>query len=186
MGVKIASSTIRPGAAVGVYPKTGYWMSEPGALSTGAPSQNVVRYMPLDLPVGTALDRIGIEHTVAGGAGSVIRLGIYNDDGYGQPGSLLIDAGTLDATVAGAFQSLTIAVTTRTPRIHCAVAAQGSASTPTLRFLAAPVRDPYFTTSNMTSAQNMALTGAATGAFPATASVSGVSGTTGFIQVRIG
>src|SRR5262245_23046802 len=43
-------------------------------------------------PVGktTSFDRIGINCTALG-AGSTVRLGIYNDNGFNTPGTLLVD-----------------------------------------------------------------------------------------------
>ena len=48
------------------------------------------------------MDRIGAEVTVVGTAGAVVRLGIYDDDGSGLPGALVVDAGTIAGTVAAA------------------------------------------------------------------------------------
>lgn len=47
------------------------------------------------------VDRIGLEVTQAGAAGCLVRLGIRRDNGYGYPGELLLDAGTIDGTVVG-------------------------------------------------------------------------------------
>jgi len=50
---------------------------------------------PIFLPT-TTVDRIGIEVTSAGGAGSLGRLGIYNSSSSGNyPDTLLLDAGTV-------------------------------------------------------------------------------------------
>lgn len=51
--------------------------------------------MPFHVSRGVNIDKIGIEVTGAGTAGSVIRLGVYADDGTGKPGALLLDAGTV-------------------------------------------------------------------------------------------
>lgn len=42
------------------------------------------------------------EMTVAGGAGSAVRVGLYADDGSGYPGALVADFGTLNAQSTGA------------------------------------------------------------------------------------
>jgi len=52
------------------------------------------------------LDRINIYISTAV-AGGLVRLGIYNDDGSGKPGSLLLDAGEIDASTTG-NKSITI------------------------------------------------------------------------------
>lgn len=84
----------------------------PNATSTstnGALGEGTLRLAPSYVPNAVALTRIGAEITTTGEAGSKVRLGIYTDDGRGQPGRLVIDAGQIlgdSATV----QELTIAV----------------------------------------------------------------------------
>ncbi len=58
--------------------------------------------IPFWVSNGASFDRIGAEVTVAGAASTVIRLGIYADNGKGTPGALLLDAGTIagDAVAA--------------------------------------------------------------------------------------
>lgn len=59
-------------------------------------------------PVGNTVtvDRIGI-WVNAGVALSVVRLGIYRDTGSGYPGTLVLDAGTIDASSQG-FKEITV------------------------------------------------------------------------------
>lgn len=59
------------------------------------------------LPAVT-LDRIQVQHFTTQAAGEVARLGIYNDNGRGYPGTLLLDAGTVDLSTAIATKSITI------------------------------------------------------------------------------
>lgn len=54
--------------------------------------------MPFDVGRQLTLDRIGIEVTVGGTTGNVVRLGIY-DTQNGLPTNLVLDAGTIDGTV---------------------------------------------------------------------------------------
>lgn len=70
------------------------------SLSTYAAALNSMHLQPMPLTAGT-LDRIGIEVTGAGGVGSVIRLGLYADNGEGFAGALILDAGTVDSTGTG-------------------------------------------------------------------------------------
>jgi hypothetical protein len=51
--------------------------------------------LPWSVPNTVTLSRIGAEVTIIGDVGSKVRLGIYNDDGTGRPGTLLLDAGTI-------------------------------------------------------------------------------------------
>lgn len=69
--------------------------------SSAALGNNVLRLCPWLVPNSITLARIGAEVSAAGAAGSVLRLGIYADNGYGQPSILVLDAGTIDATVVG-------------------------------------------------------------------------------------
>lgn len=101
-----------------------------GALTTGS-----LRMTPFLVPNAVTLDRIGGEITIIGDVGSKLRIGIYEDDGTGRPGDLILDAGTIagdSATVqqitinqaldpgiywiGGAVQTVT--VTQPTVRIH--------------------------------------------------------------------
>ncbi len=45
-----------------------------------------------------AFDRIGLELTVGGAVGSIVRLGVYDDVG-GLPGNLVQECGSIDGTV---------------------------------------------------------------------------------------
>lgn len=56
--------------------------------------------MPLVVPDSATLDRIGVNCSTAG-AGSLARLGLYRDNGSGKPGSLLLQAGTVDLSTTG-------------------------------------------------------------------------------------
>jgi hypothetical protein len=73
--------------------------------TSGGLGNNTLRLIPFYVSQPTCIDRIGTEVTVAGEAGSVVRLGIFDDAG-GLPGSPVIDAtvsaaaiGTPEATV---------------------------------------------------------------------------------------
>lgn len=76
-----------------------------------------------------SIDRIAIEVTTLALA-TVVRLGIYNDDGSVFPGSLLLDAGTVDTSTAG-LKTITISQTL-SPGLYWLAAATGATS-PELR-----------------------------------------------------
>lgn len=63
-----------------------------------------LRLVPWVVRRTTTLATIGAQITVAGEAGSKVRLTIYADDGTGRPGALVIDAGQLDGTVVGSAE----------------------------------------------------------------------------------
>jgi hypothetical protein len=94
------------GAVPGLAPRTGAYLSLSGTATTG-PGAGSLRTYRLDLAASGTADRIGIEVTTLA-AGSSIGLAIYNHDATtGLPGTLLLDAGTVDSTSTG-FKEITI------------------------------------------------------------------------------
>jgi hypothetical protein len=78
------------------------WYTSPitgSAITTGAPSANVLRAIPFIVSKETTLDRIAmnVSNSKAGSA----RLGIYEDNGNLYPSALLLDAGTVDTGSTG-------------------------------------------------------------------------------------
>lgn len=64
--------------------------------------------VPIYVPSSTTFTRIGVNVVNGGGAGVVVRLGIYLDDGVTGPNNLIVDAGaTIDMTVVNR-QEITI------------------------------------------------------------------------------
>ncbi len=69
------------------------------AITTGAPTANVLRAIPFVVPKDVTLDRIAINvSTLKAG---LARLGIYEDNGNVYPGALVIDAGEVNTGTAG-------------------------------------------------------------------------------------
>lgn len=95
------------------------------------------RAEPFDVDEQAALDRIAVSITDAGTSGAEVRLGLYDDDGDGSPGALIVDAGTVDGTTAG-DKAITISETVGPGRIWMVAVNQGGASTtPQLRYVSA-------------------------------------------------
>lgn len=70
-----------------------------GSGTSGGLGANV-RAMPIWVPEPMAIDRIGCEVTAAGDAGSLIRLGLWDDAGNGAlPAALHLDSGTTPGDV---------------------------------------------------------------------------------------
>ena len=117
-------------------------------------------------PVG--LDRIGTKVNVAGGAGSVIRLGIYRDvDGL--PRDLVLDAGTIDGTSA-TMQAITISVQLPRDIYWMGVVAQVGTSPGVVAYTPVGAGCPFIgipTQSSSTTAMAYWIAGV-TGALPAT------------------
>ena len=95
----------------GIHRRSGmYYLTTPHtATSTnGAMGNGTGRFSPWTVRRTMQFVRIGAEVTAAGEAGSVVRLGIYADDGTGYPGALVLDAGTI-AGDSATVQEITIA-----------------------------------------------------------------------------
>lgn len=90
------------GASVGLT----LW--RPGRLSTighttrttQSLTQDRLYYHPMIFEESVTIDAVGVDVTTAGGAGAVVRLGLYADDD-GWPGSRLVDFGTVASTSTG-------------------------------------------------------------------------------------
>ena len=95
-----------------------------GTVSTTAMVLNFEYATPIVIPVARTLIEISIKVTT-NVATSVIRLGIRNDDGSGNlwPGSVLLDAGTVDSATSTGIKTITISQDV-TPGLYwlCAVA----------------------------------------------------------------
>lgn len=157
-----------PGAAI---PVTGqYATAERSGSSTGAAGSGVLFLQYLPLGADAVLDRIGVEVTT-GVASTDLRLGIYADDN-GNPGALLLDAGVVDTSAAGAAQA-TISQAVTGPGVWLAAARQ-SASSATFRVTTSNgAAYPRYTRNSLTVVTQFALnclsaTGV-TGALPSTA-----------------
>lgn len=93
-------------------------------------SKDIIRAIPFIVSKTTTLDRIGMEITGAGTAGSVLRLGIY-DDVNGVPTNLILDAGTIAADSATA-QTIKISQVL-TPGLYYLTFVHNSTATITVR-----------------------------------------------------
>lgn len=91
---------------------SGEYISSPASSVSGiTPGNGVLYLIPVNVPRIIDINNLAVNITVAGTAGSVVRLGIYNaGDNNDLPGNLLLDAGTVDTTTTGLK---TIAVTQR-------------------------------------------------------------------------
>lgn len=75
--------------------------------ATGGLTKDLQWGVPFIVTNDCVMDRLGIEITIAGTAGSLSRLGIYNDNGNNSPSTLLLDAGTV-ANDSATLQLITI------------------------------------------------------------------------------
>lgn len=112
------------------------WLSPMGSASTLTLVADKLYAIPVDLNDPQTLTAVSLEITSAGSAGSVVRLGVYADDGTGVPGSLIVDAGTIDGTILYATTpgQLVISKLRSVERVYLCAAGQGSPATqPTVR-----------------------------------------------------
>jgi hypothetical protein len=168
---------------VGTFPVTvsqnkipGRYYGNPVASVTTFPeANNNLILTPWRFETSISIDRIAIDVTTGGTVGSVTRLGVYADNN-GIPGTLLIDAGTVDSTSTG-VKELTIALTLAPGLYYFASASQGAPATqPTIR-VGAPLISAGSTVA-ATVLANLAvvnISGGVTGAFVSSPAISSAS-----------
>lgn len=82
------------------------------------------------LAADTPIKAIGTQIRTAGSTGAVVRLSLYAPNGAGGgPGTLIVDAGTIDATTTGWKEAAFSAVTAPAGPVWVAVAGQGAPTT---------------------------------------------------------
>jgi len=87
------------------------------------PAQSRVTFFPIEIASCTIHTMWCTNWTTV--AGATIRMGIYNSDSSGFPGTLLIDAGTVDASTTTGYKSIAVNVTLPTGRFWIAGVSQG-------------------------------------------------------------
>jgi len=80
------------------------------APSNAAVSANITFFTPFFVSASTSIDRIGIMTGSSFSGTSSVRLGIYNDSS-GQPGSVVVDGGTVSCTAASTAYTVTVSTT---------------------------------------------------------------------------
>lgn len=152
-----------------------YYQTTPHATTTtnGALGVGTGRFSPWAVRRTISIVRLGAEVSTAGEAGSLVRLGIYADDGTGYPGALVLDAGTI-AGDSATVQEITVS-TVLTPGLYWvgAVVQNVVTTQPHLRAIAVDLSSEMpLTTSGATPTTNwtpgVGFTGfSMTGALPA-------------------
>lgn len=111
----------------------GHWYTPHHSTSASvATTEARLMMFPFDLSAPMKIDQTMFEVAIVGGAGEVVRLGYYADDGsYNRPGALIADVGT--AAVDGSIGNKTIShavATLPAGRIWSVGVAQGASGTP--------------------------------------------------------
>jgi hypothetical protein len=184
-------------SALGLFvppnPQSGQYMLPIAPSSTNSsPSlgNGTVRAMPWMLQRPLSINRIGAEIVTAGQAGSLLRLGIYADDGTGRPGPLMIDAGTVPGDAIAAAVEVPCVVTLPVGIVWLAAVVQNAPATqPSVRTavnVTAPFLLPLGTLLPTASATAVgaAHNGAVQGALPAQFVWSFASGAAARLFVR--
>ena len=146
-----------------------FFCNSQGTTSTGNTTNNTVRVSPWLVTEVITISRLFAEFTAAGEASSEFRFGIWNDDGAGKPGTLLLDAGT--ASTAGSPGAFEVTVSQAVgPGIYwVGGAVQNASSTqPTMRTVntsTLPTALPLGSSLPSTTAAGTFIQGSVTGAF---------------------
>ena len=95
--IKTVPFTI-PFAKKGNYYRAG---NSTGFSTIYVPTTNHMFSQIMCFPEEITIDRLAIYVSVAGAAGSVVRMGLYADDGTLHPGQLIYDSGEINTTTTG-------------------------------------------------------------------------------------
>lgn len=102
--------------------------------STTQPLNGVANFSAYWLPKGFTITKLHARVTTGGSAGALCRLFVYKDNGKGEPGALLVDGGTIDATSTTPAEKTVSAVCPYSGWYHFGAATQGApATTPIYR-----------------------------------------------------
>lgn len=112
-----------------------YYGTPVSSVSTGSLTDGRMIVSPFPVVKTTALDRIAVDVTTLAAA-TVMRLGIYGSTANGDPGTLVVEAGTVDVSTTG-NKELTIAQTLSPGLYWLAAVAQGGA--PVVRVATGPI-----------------------------------------------
>ena len=120
------------------------------ATSTLAITKDTMYLIPMWLPSGYTITRLAMSVTGAGGAGSVIRMGVYEATSTGLPGALLVDGGTIDGTSA-TVQEVTVSAAVNAAGWHYLAAVSQVGTLPTVTSMQ-PLAGVSFRASTATNA----------------------------------
>jgi collagen type VII alpha len=157
-----------------------YFSSPASTVANNIPAEGALRSAPILLPKCT-VTTIAITVTIAGSAGALIRLGIYD-----LAGNLIVDAGTVDASVTG-DPEITISQAVDAGWYLLAAVRQGNAATgPTLRSNTVGAGFYGANASGATAgASNYLLATGVSGALPSTGTVLFNSQPSGRVAVKV-
>jgi len=161
-----------------------YYLSDPWPISSTQSTEvlalNRLTLLPMTLATAAAIDRIGVEVTSAGTAGSIIRLGAFaGDPGASFTGNftLLAEAATTVDGTSVAAQSVNISCTLPVGTSWLGLCNEVATCTVrNIQVVSNLAESGYFGLADMSFAHNATacFIGGSTGAFPSTITVTGV------------
>lgn len=131
-----------PDSASGVLWATGfggyragkYYETKGTATATRAYAADELYVVPVIIRSRVTIDRLGVEVAAVGTGSTVFRLGIWNTHTDGMPGTVALDAGTVDGVAAPGWLEKTGLTTTLAPGLYWfGAAGQTLTGSPTLR-----------------------------------------------------
>ncbi len=170
--------------------KSQYWYHPQG--SAGATQLIVagtITFAPLVVPQPMMFDQIGLEVTTAASTNSVTRLGIYGDVS-GTPGPLILDAGTIPSSCVAGTSVIPITQGLG-PGVFWLAAVGQTQSTSTINVVTQPTVRRISTDNSIVGMSSPAVQFAGgwnqtgtTGALPANATVTSISGGPSLVMLR--
>jgi hypothetical protein len=127
---------LTPAKPLVVPPKSGWFYPVDGQGGSRTMVYQQLWLFPYDLLRASTAASIACNVTTGGTAGSTIRLGVYNSDGAGGVGGLLVDAGTVDGSTTGVKTVSSLTSATAADRLWLGAVWQGVNTT-------APVLQAY-------------------------------------------
>lgn len=160
-----------------------YYGPGPHQPTTATSTQSLLQVIPFWLPHAATFDRISCEVTTTAGS-STVRLGIYNSTATDMPGTVLLDAGTVDSAGSTGVKEITISQAMSAGLYWLGAVAQGGA--PGLRVIGnisqPPVAANSFVGGAATVGLNCYYMGSVTGAL---ATWSGANTSAGGFKVML-
>jgi hypothetical protein len=171
----LSADTASAGGGAGFTPLNGNYYfvnSQQAAATSAAHGYNSLRVTPFTVPGPTSVSKLFAEYTAAGDAASVIRLGIYADDGSGRPGALIVEGSTTPSTggTPGPIETVASAALSPGTVYWIGGVIQGSGTQPTLRTVSAAAMPDIVQLAQGTALPSAGLTSVA---FSCNATVSG-------------
>lgn len=192
---KIGPETVGKSYVVPSTYASGYYYlfnSLSSSSTTNNLGNNNLRLSPAVISSTVTISRLWVEHTAAGEASAVFRIGVYADNGNGWPGNLVVDAGTVSMAGAAAVQEVTVNVTLNPGVYWVGGVVQGAATTqPTVRVINGNNMEehniPFGTSLPSAGAARVSVVrGGTSGALPATFDALSTNTISGSFPARVG